>query len=526
VQASHNWFVSNTFSFNRYGFFVSSAANNNTFNSNTIYNSTLDAFNLYNNENNTMYNTTMYNNYRYGLTAQLIRGITTINASNATNNLAVQYHFDAANLSLISSAAYSTPSTALDINATNATNITSKQGSVYTNFTTSYGTITFHEAINVSIKTMSNDSAGVNASGCGTSGYSTCTIASSSNNVINLTNNSASGIITLGAYYDTNYSSSDIYISKYNSSAGGWVLLNQSSINASTGLVTYENITSFSYFAPVRFVASSSTTTTPSSSESSQSSITLSYAATCPDNNLTVSVSSGANTEVRLLLTEPYEGLVSSVTTNNNQAAFTLSKAGTYQVTALKPGYKLTSLTFSYTMCNVTGENQTTLPPTIPPLSNITVPANDTNVTPPITPPADQAKTTAESAISAAESAISAAKAAGKDTTTAESKLAEAKTQYNAGDYTKAKQLADEALTLAQNASVAQQPPTTPATTKTEDTKPKTDDGLLAGLGLLGLLLFIVVLLAVVAGVYFFFMKKGGENEGSGKYKPKGKPVS
>ena len=453
--------------------------------------------------NNSMFtNNTAYNN-THGFRIMASTGIN-MSSLNATNNVLMQYGFNATNASLLNSGAYSTPSGAFDVSMTGSANVTTKQGSTYTNFTTSNGTIVFHNAINVDIRTMNNNTAGISATGCSISDYDTCTLATISNNLANITNNTATATIDFGMYYNTSFGG-DIYIGKHNGT-GNWTYLGET--NDSSGLVTYENITSFSYFAPVRFVASSSTTTTPSSSESSQSSITLSYAATCPDNNLTVSVSSGANTEVRLLLTEPYEGLVSSVTTNNNQAAFTLSKAGTYQVTALKPGYKLTSLTFSYTMCNVTGENQTTLPPIIPPLSNVTVQANDTNVTQPITPPADQIKINAESAISAAESAISAAKAAGKDTTTAESKLAEAKTQYNAGDYTKAKQLADEALTLAQNAQIAPTILPTTTTITTPDTKPKSDSGLSTVLGNTSLIILLIVLLVLTALIYLVLRRK------------------
>ena len=310
-----------------------------------------------------------------------------------------------------------------------------------------------------------------------------------------------------------NVSFSTITLNLTNTSATLWNYSNYviPSITAGTYTATFSAVVdgnSFTNTTNITILGDAPTTTTPSSSESSQSSITLSYATTCPDNNLTVTVSSGANTEVRLLLTEPYEGLVSSVTTNNNRAAFTLSKAGTYQVTALKPGYKLTSLTFSYTVCNVTGENQTTIPPIIPPLSNVTVQANDTNVTPPITPPADQIKINAESAISAVESAISAAKAAGKDTTTAESKLAEAKTQYNAGDYTKAKQLADEALTLAQNAQIAPTILPTTTTITTPDTKPKSDSGLSTVLGNTSLIILLIVLLVLTALIYLVLRRK------------------
>ena len=266
-----------------------------------------------------------------------------------------------------------------------------------------------------------------------------------------------------------------------------------------------------------------------SSTESPQYSMTLAAERNCPNNTVTVTTTSGANTELRVLLVDPYEGIIGSTLTADNKATFTISKAGTYQVTAIKPSYKLTTLTFSYSMCDVTSGNQTVLPPTTQPnvTTNITVPSNGTNVTPPVTPPVDQTKADADSAISATESAIAVAKNAGKNTTAAESKLAEAKTEYSTGNYTKAKQLADEALTLAQNAPALQQPATPPATTpatKTQDTKPKTDEGLLTGLGLLGLLLFIVVILAVVAGVYFFFIRKEGGSEGNGgKYKPRGK---
>ena len=257
-------------------------------------------------------------------------------------------------------------------------------------------------------------------------------------------------------------------------------------------------------------VTSSACPSSPSSGESTTTkSLLVSALSICPGEILEITTTSSGSavegTEVRLALVEPYEGTISQKSTNSSgAAAFVLGKSGIYEAYVSKTGYiKPSTLRVNVSLCTTPGvsvppqlnASAPTAPPTAQP--NVTTNVSTTPSANLTTPNVTQTKADADSAISATESAIAVAKNGGKNTTAAESKLAEAKTEYGTGSYTKAKQLADEALTLAQNAPALQQPATPPATTpatKTQDTKPKTDEGLLTGLGLLGLLLFIVVL--------------------------------
>jgi hypothetical protein len=237
----------------------------------------------------------------------------------------------------------------------------------------------------------------------------------------------------------------------------------------------------------------------------------------CPGNKLEVKVLDGSqalsSADVRVLLTNPYEGMVgAAVTDAAGSATFTLSKTGEYEVQVVKSGYATTTEKVSFSLCSAETASYapgltTTPQPTTTPVANATT-------TQPTTTPATTTTSMSNSQleISSAELVITAAKTAGKDVTVAESKLEEAKEALNAGNYAKAETLAKEATTLAQNAQ-APATSTTPSTSTTPTPTttpigPKKDTGLLAGLGILGLLVIVIVVALVAAVAYYFLAMK------------------
>ena len=111
-------------------------------------------------------------------------------------------------------------------------------------------------------------------------------------------------------------------------------------------------------------------------SDTVEQSLSLSKRERCPENEVTFYTSQDA--EMRLLLSNPYEGLIASKTVGSSgSVTFVLTKAGTYEATASKTGYKSATLVFTYALCapvanetNVTTNHTTndTVNPPPPPL--------------------------------------------------------------------------------------------------------------------------------------------------------------
>ena len=222
-------------------------------NSNTGFNLTLTNNNLINFNNAT-------NNRNYGFYFTNSTG-NNLSMNNATNpNVLSQYFFTSSNATLNGiNFALNTLRTSVDLNITSNSNVTTRNSdSTFNNFTTDYGTIFFHGATNVSLKLMNRTDSGAAASGC--SGFGgTCTLITAGNNVVNITNTSAAAVINLGMYYDpgAGASSSNLYVARY--AGSGWSRLGQTSVDTTLSTVRYDNITSFSTFAVVNFVAAAQT---------------------------------------------------------------------------------------------------------------------------------------------------------------------------------------------------------------------------------------------------------------------------
>ncbi len=220
-----------------------SFANNVSFN--YAYNNTVSGFLFYNNsDNNSVVSNHAFNNSQYGFFINKSSGIN-LSLNNATNNGHAQYHLtDAANTTFLEgNRALQTPAGALDINVSTSANITSLVGSTYHNFSNENSSIFFHNAINISIRILSNTSAGVPSVACT---YSGCRTITGGNSVINITNDSGSAPLTMGVYYNLSATSAlqrTILMANHNGS--DWLIFGQSAIDTSLGSVRYDGISSF-----------------------------------------------------------------------------------------------------------------------------------------------------------------------------------------------------------------------------------------------------------------------------------------
>ncbi|VVB65356.1 Right handed beta helix region [Candidatus Gugararchaeum adminiculabundum] len=167
-----------------------------------------------------------------------------------------------------------------------------------------------------------------------------------------------------------------------------------------------------------------------------------------------------------------------STTDSTGKAVFTITKDGAYDIYTYKTGaYSPTALSvIELDLCQQQANPPVTTPPATPPSSSPpeTPPTQNNPALQPNTPPAAPAnedltkeqakeKDDAQAAIAAANSAISTA--AGKDTSAAADKLDAAIAAFNAGDFAQAKQLAQEANSLALNSKSAVQKPKENAST-------------------------------------------------------------
>ncbi len=213
-----------------------------------------------------------YNSQAYGF---VFDNVSTVNLTenNASNSSAAQFFvvnnsrvtFQGINRALNSSLV------ALDFNITRNGTVYTLFSGTYYNFTTSFGSIFLGNATNVTIKLMNQSNSGVNTTGCvGFTG--TCTLVTPDLNIVNISNVSGPGVISLGVFYNISQAptSSNVYVSSYNFSSGGWLQVGQTTVDGTIGSVRYDGISvtnSFlTTFAAVNFATSSSTSTATSSS--------------------------------------------------------------------------------------------------------------------------------------------------------------------------------------------------------------------------------------------------------------------
>jgi len=314
-------------------------ASNHSFINNTIFGTSF--LNIYllvdgGSSNINFTNNTIYN----GSTGFSISNSTGILLSNntLTNHTGTSVALDSsANVTLVNNQFLSNPSTSLDLNVSGGGNATTLVGSTYNNFTTSYGTIFFDNAINVTVKLMNLSDSSASSTGC--SGFTgTCTLLTLSNNLVNISNASATGTIILGMFYNTSTSptSSNVYIGKYVTANSGWQQVGQTAVDTTNGTVRYGAITSFSTFGIVNFVASSSSP--PSSDNPPNKKFDVSYTFSCESGSLDVTSVKGAR--VRLIQISPdYFQVDEKEADSDGKTLFTITQSGTYRIRASKSGF-------------------------------------------------------------------------------------------------------------------------------------------------------------------------------------------
>ncbi|MBI5046731.1 hypothetical protein HZC07_03295 [Candidatus Micrarchaeota archaeon] len=325
---------------------------------------------------------------------------------------------------------------------------------------------------------------------------------------------------------------SDYNASLMNSSAGGIICTNDSSdvcfINTTTNVVWVKvpHFSGSSSQVQGSLVSSgggsSGTSSSSTSSSSSRRRFVLTTEQICPDNIYKVYASSSgdplSSVGLRLTKTNPYEGLIANMETNNNGLAlFTIPSEGTYEVRVSSPGGygSVSPLLFDWVNCPSSKPQPIPVPPPVvqPPVSpptssgNTTMNSSNASTTPPPTqPPANNTpdtKTLASQAIASAQKEIDKSNAAGKDVSAAKAKLLSAQSAFNSQNYNSAQTLAADATKLAQNAQAAPQP--APAPTVTPKPTPAPQSAPTSALPLVALL---VVLVVIAAGVAYFMMQK------------------
>ncbi|MFH1394155.1 MAG: right-handed parallel beta-helix repeat-containing protein [Candidatus Micrarchaeota archaeon] len=121
-------------------------------------------------------------------------------------------------------------------------------------------------------------------------------------------------------------------------------------------------------------------------------------------------------------------------------------------------------------------------------------------------------------ALDEATGAIWEADQAGKDTTAAKAKFMEAQNAYNSGDYAKAKELAEEAKRLANEAAAPAEGAIPEAGVEGQPTAGQPPAASSGGPGMLLIIVGVVILIALGAGAYWLL----GQGKPKGGYKPKG----
>ncbi|HLC68604.1 MAG TPA: hypothetical protein VJH24_02090, partial [Candidatus Bilamarchaeaceae archaeon] len=133
-----------------------------------------------------------------------------------------------------------------------ASNITSftdaTTNTSHNNLTTSYGSIFFHNAVNLTIKLMSLSDSSATTTGCAEFS-ATCTLITPGNNVVNITNTSDSSSINLGMFYDSSQEDriALINVSRYNITASGWESRSRTNISSSEQSIRLDGINSFPF---------------------------------------------------------------------------------------------------------------------------------------------------------------------------------------------------------------------------------------------------------------------------------------
>lgn len=431
--------------------------------------------------NNILSNNTAFNNSQTGFYFTAATG-NNLTLNNATNNTLSQYSFLSSSNATFTGVNYAYGLlSSLDLNITGGSNVTTLIGSSYNNFTTDYGSIFFHNAINVSIKLMNLSDSGVAKTVCSTYG-GTCTLITNNNNVVNITNNSASATINIGMFYNVTEASvlgaisGQISIAKNSSVTNAWLEVGQTTIDTTRSSVIYGPVTSFSTFGVVAFVPLPSAPI--SSSDTPTFPMYLLYSMICPGSQIEITAPD-SDILLRLLLIEDSNGLYQGEQANTysdvaGKAVFDLNAPGTYQVVGTRHGYAPGSVIFDFNQCTQTSTNQTVqeIPEDVPLdqqevqqnadedetnsvsqddengdsdkiTHNVDKPEKEEIIAPPSSE--DQEKSSVLAQVNEAENIIRLAIGEGKDVSRAQELLDAARKAFLDGDYELAVELSEKA---------------------------------------------------------------------------------
>ncbi len=390
-NSAQNNLTSNTANSNTfYGFYLTAATSNNITASTT--NSNLRGFFLESGSNsNNVSNNNAGSNTQYGYHVIDSNSVSMHN-NNATSSTLVQYVFaSGSNITFTNNAALTTGTSAWDLHINTSSNVTTKVGSRFYNFTTSDLRIAFDAATDVNLKTLTASAAGVSDSCADSNAYSTCNLVpySGAKNVVNITSTSANAAISLGVYYDAaSLGNLGAYIARYSS---GWIRLDAD--ESSSGFVVDNNIRTFSIFGAVGF--ESRPTSDAPGAKSLSINFDLSTTAVCPANKIKIKAESAGDGvgDVLVRLLKDSVELQSIKTNASGDVEFLLTSSGAYALDAQKTGYAKPDIKeFNYTMCeeatapvNITNVTVPTPQPvpTPTPSENVTVPTPVPTPTPP-----------------------------------------------------------------------------------------------------------------------------------------------
>ncbi|VVC02679.1 Uncharacterised protein [Candidatus Burarchaeum australiense] len=230
----------------------------------------------------------------------------------------------------------------------------------------------------------------------------------------------------------------------------------------------------------------------------------------CVGESTTISVSglyNPVNINVMKVDVAPSQSVYTTVLNYDGSVNFVASAKGSYSAYLSGTGLTPMSVPFSVTCDSspVTTPTPTTPPETTTPPAQPPAQPEQPPVQPPAQPPA-VTQADAQSAYNAANAAIVAAADANKDVSAAQSKLAEALSALNAGNYENAVTLSNAAASLAESASaLAPTTPTTPAPTTPTTPAPTTPTPAPSGTNWL---LWIVVIVVIVAAAYYLMTKR------------------
>jgi parallel beta-helix repeat protein len=251
ISGSFDNILQNNTAFNNSIGFNLIFSNQNLLENNTAYLNYKAGFNLSFADNNTLHNLTVYNNTQ-GIYLRDSNNVS-ITTAILTNNTANHFYLINSTLNLSGAIIISRSLlTALDFNITLGSYL---YDSGISNIATDFGNYILNNATNVTVKALALSSTAATTSTCANS-LVTCSLITTSSNLINLTNITGAGYLNLTMFFDTSSAGSDsqmVNISRYNN---GWESVGQSFISLSTGKISYGSINNFSTFGVVKFVSS------------------------------------------------------------------------------------------------------------------------------------------------------------------------------------------------------------------------------------------------------------------------------